>query len=135
VTATEQLEGAVALLCEGDEQAWAQRLRVALGEVERALGRHPAPTEQKVLAPAGSAHREISPGLARTARALRDRQEAMLHEVDELIARIERGSIARADCADLQDQGNDLVGKLRRFTAAENAMILEAVMGEPGAGD
>jgi hypothetical protein len=134
VTASERLEHALDAICQGAEQAWAKGLREALRDVEQALGRHPKPSEQKVLASAGPPQKEISPGITRETAALGQKQEAMLVEVDALIARTE-GRVRSEDCPALQHQGRELVTKLRRFTAAENAMILEAVMGEPGAGD
>jgi hypothetical protein len=64
--------------------------------------------------------------------SLRKDHQTMLREVDDLLAKLEQGS-PRAD--DLWHAGAELVKSLRDFTAAENKMILEAVMGEPGAGD
>jgi hypothetical protein len=88
-----------------------------------------------VLAPAGPAQQEISPGLTREVNSLRKDHGAMLREVDVLIGQIERGHVRHEDLPSLRQVGTGLVKSLREFTAAENAMILEAVMGEPGAGD
>jgi hypothetical protein len=135
VERTDQLEQAFAAGPQGQEQAWLQRVRNALSEVKRALGQHPAPTEQNALAPAGPPQREISPGLTRQVHTLRKDHQAMLREVDDLVGQLERNSIRAEDLPSLRQTGTDLVKSLRDFTAAENKMILEAVMGEPGAGD
>jgi hypothetical protein len=135
VTATERLEQALAAQWSDPDAAWVRQVREALAEVERALGRHPAPSVGAVLAPAGPPQQEISPGLTREVNALRKDHDAMLREVDVLIGQIERGTVRREDLPALRQVGAGLVKSLRQFTAAENAMILEAVMGEPGAGD
>jgi hypothetical protein len=134
VTATERLERSLAADW-SDRSAWVRQVREALAEVETALGRKPAPSVGAVLAPAGPPQQEISPGLTREVNSLRKDHQAMLREVDVLIGQLGRGHVRDEDLPSLRQIGAGLVKSLRGFTAAENAMILEAVMGEPGAGD
>jgi hypothetical protein len=135
VERTDRLEQALSAFAEGRLQAWQRQLEGALGDVNEAMQRHPAPTEQNALAPAGPPQREISPGLTRQVGALRKDHQAMLQEVNDLLARLERSSVSDQELPALRQTGADLVKSLRDFIAAENKMILETVMGEPGAGD
>jgi len=135
VAATVRFEQRLNAGSQGQEQAWAQRLREAVRELEVALGRHPAPSEKSVLAPAGPPQREISPGLTRQVQHLGHDHQVLLDQVDVLRARLQRDTFSPDDLAAIRQLGADLLTKLRDYSAAENAVILETVMGEPGTGD
>jgi len=135
VARIDELEGALTAPSAGKEHAWTQRVRQALGAVEQALGRRPAPSTKDALAPAAAVENKISPGLAREAGTLRHDHEALLQAIDSLQGQLRRDVVSVDEFAALQQSGMELVKQLRAFNTADNALILETTMGEPGAGD
>lgn|SRR5262245_14570669 len=135
VASIERLEAAMAAEAPGDGMLWMADLQAALQEVEHALGRHPAPSAKNVLSHLELQRREISPTIARGTRTLRKEQEAMLEEIDVLIAQLHRDAVRPEDVPALRQIGAKLVANLQRFCAAENKLVFDNVMRDTGAGD
>lgn len=135
VASIEQLETSLAEYALGHEADWMARLREALRGVESALGRHPAPSDKNVLSHLELQRREISPTIARGTRTLRKEQEAMLDEIDVLIAQLHRDAVRPEDVPALRQIGAKLVNNLQQFCAAENKLVFDNVMRDTGAGD
>jgi hypothetical protein len=135
VASIERLEAALAADASGDGMPWMADLQSALRDVEQSLGRHPAPSDKNVLSHLELQRREISPTITRGTRTLRKEQEAMLEEIDVLIAQLHRDAVRPEDVPALRQIGAKLVSNLQKFCAAENKLVFDNVMRDTGAGD
>ena len=135
VASIEGLQAALGQDADGRGQAWLAALREALGDVEGALGRQPAPMANNVLSHLELQRREISPTVVRGTRTLRKEQQAMLDEIDVLIAQLHRDAVGPDDVPAMRQIGEKLVKSLQHFCADKNKLVFDNVMRDTGAGD